>query len=658
MISRKSWRAGTLAALLLLGSGLLVSAAQQDPLSAGLVGPEELLLEPAQEPGIEMTAGITADNCTYLQNPEDYELSSELRHTMRSDSTGKFAMYMSAMLNPGPSLDAATVPRKNFIDDHIFNRMATAGIRSAPLIPDEEYMRRVTLDLTGRIPSATDVETFLANTSPTKRDALVDSLIGTPEFVDKWTMFFGDLLKVNATGTNITRFTQGRDAFYLYVKDSLSANKPYDQFARELIAATGDNFVNGAANWPVGNTVAMGPAQDIYDGHAVNTAGMFMGINAVDCLLCHDGPRHLDEVNLWGATQTRQNIWGLSAYFARVRTQRQVVSVNPNSSKFIVSDAATGEYTLNTTTGNRSPRQAVNGVTRVDPKYPFAASTAVATGETRRQAIARQITADLQFSRATVNYIWEKFMVEAFVSPSNSFDLARLDANNPPPAAWTLQPTNPQLLDALAKWFQTNRYDLRALMGLIAKSNAYQLSAAYPGTWNVSYVPYYARRYVRRLDAEEIHDAIIKATGIMPTPAYQFEFLPTVQWAMQLPDPREPRSNFTSLTFLNTFGRGDRDLNSRRSDGTLAQALAMMNNSFVMTRIHQANQGSRVATLLAQTTDAQTIIRQLFLSTLSRQATAEELAVFAPSFQQSGNTAAATQLQWVLLNKLDFIFNY
>ncbi len=657
---RKSWRAGALAAVLLSASGLFVTAAQQDPVAAGLVGPEELLPEAAQEPVIQITAEVTADNCTYLRNPEEYELSTELRHTMRSDSTGKFAMYMSALLAPGPSLDAATVPRKNFIDDHIFNRMATAGIRSAPLASDEEYMRRVMLDLTGRIPSAADVESFAANTSPSKRDALVDSLIGTPEFIDKWTMFFGDLLKVNTTSAAITRFTQGRDAFYLFIKDALSTNKPYDQFARELIAATGDSFVNGAVNWPVGNNVAMGPAQDIYDGHAVNSAGMFLGMNAVDCLLCHDGPRHLDEVNLWGATQTRQNMWGLSAYFARFRNQRQVVSVNPNSSKYIVSDAATGEYTLNTTTGNRSPRQPVNGVTRVTPRYPFptSASTAIGTGESRRQAVARQITGDLQFSRAIVNYIWEKFMVEAFVSPSNSFDIARLDAASPPPAGWTLQPTNPQLLDALARWFQTNRYDLRALMGLIAKSNAYQLSAVYPGTWNVSYVPYYARRYVRRLDAEEIHDAVVKATGIMPTPAYQFEFLPPVQWAMQLPEPREPRSNGGSAGFLNAFGRGDRDLNLRRSDGTLAQALTMMNNNFVMSRIHQSNQGSRVATLLAQTSDAQTIIRQLFLSTLSRQATAEELAMFAPSFQQSGNTAAAQHLQWVLLNKLDFIFNY
>ena len=219
-------------------------------------------------------------------------------------------------------------------------------------------------------------------------------------------------------------------------------------------------------------------------------------------------------------------------------------------------------------------------------------------GENYREALARQITGDLQFSRAIVNYIWEKFMVEAFVSPSNTFDLARLDPNNPPPAPWTLQPTNPELLDALARWFQQNRYDLRALMSLITKSSAYQLSASYPGTWDIAYVPYYARKYVRRLDAEEIHDAIANATGIPGN--YTLANLPPVQWAMQLPDTREPRSNGAVAAFLNSFGRGDRDTTFRRSDGSMLQTLNMMNNTFVMSRIHQNNQGSRVQVLLVR----------------------------------------------------------
>jgi hypothetical protein len=637
---------------LVSASAILVFAAQQDPVPESLVSLEAL--------PVVVGAGVTADSCSYLKAPAEFEISPEIRYARRSESTGEFAMYMRAATTAGPVLDAAAVPRKTFIDEHIFNRMDAAGIRSAPLATDEEYIRRAMLDLSGRIPSAENIESFLADTNPSKRDLLVDSLIGTPEFVDKWTMFFGDLFKVNANASNVNRFIPGRDAFYLYIRAAIAANKPYDQMARELIAGTGDSFVDGNANWAVGNIVPMGPAQDTYDGHAVNLAGMFLGINAVDCLLCHDGARHLDEVNLWGARQTRQNMWGLSAYFAQTRMQRQVISVTPNLAKFMVLDAV-GEYNLNTTTGNRSPRQPIGGVNRISPKNPFSADpdAGIAPGETRRQAIARQITADPQFSRAAVNYIWEKFMVEAFVTPSNSFDPARLDPAAPLPPGWTLQPTNPELLQTLALWFQQNRYDLRALMSLIAKSNAYQLSAVYPGTWDASYVPYYARRYVRRLDAEELHDAVIQATGILPNPAYAFDNLPSVQWAMQLPDTREPRRNAgAGGGFLNQFGRGDRDLNPRRYDGSLSQALAMMNNAFVMGRIHQANAGSRVATLLAQYSDPPAIVYQLFLSTLSRRPTVEELAMFVPTFEQHGNRVAAENLQWVLLNKLDFIFNY
>jgi hypothetical protein len=296
----------------------------------------------------------------------------------------------------------------------------------------------------------------------------------------------------------------------------------------------------------------------------------------------------------------------------------------------------------------------------VAPKNPFNLSegSGIAEGENRRQALARQITSDIQFARALVNYVWEKFMVEAFVSPSNAFDLARLDPNNPPPAPWTLQPSNPQLLELLARWFQGNAYDIRALMALISKSSAYQLSAVYPGNWDISYVPYYARRYPRRLDAEEIHDAIVSATGLPGNYALTGSELPPVQWAMQLPDTREPRSNGGVSAFLNSFGRGDRDTTFRRSDASMLQALNLMNNAFVQSRIHRANQGSRVQQLLSENASAETIIRELFLNTLSRPPSAAEMTVFSGIFQQQGNRLAAEGLQWVLLNKMDFLFNY
>jgi hypothetical protein len=599
-------------------------------------------------------------DCSFLKNPGEFLAKADNAQRM-SDLTAQVTTFIYAdPTATSSSLATSSIPRKNFIDDYIFGRMATAGILSAPLTSDAEFLRRVTLDLTGRIPSAADVDAFTSNPDPSKRDTTVDALIGTPEFVDKWTMFFGDLFRVNVQTSAINRAVPGRDAFYEYVKGAIASNKPYDQIARDLITGVGDTFAQGESNWPLGNTVAMGPAQDTYDGEAVNLASMFMGINAVDCLLCHNGARHLDTVNLWGSKQVRQNMWGLSAYFARVRMTRQADTTNPLLFKYIITDAATGEYQLNTTTGNRVARQPINGVSTVPPSNPFGSvlGTGIATGESRRQGIARQITGDIQFSRAIVNYVWEKFMVQAFVSPSNAFDLARLDPNNPPPDPWTLQPTNPQLLDALAKWFQQNQFDLHALMSLIVKSSAYQLSSSYPGTWDASYVPYYARKYPRRLDAEEIHDAIVKATGVVPTYTITGSTLPAVSWAMQFPDTSEPRSNNAVAQFLNSFGRGDRNTTFRRSDSSVLQGLNMMNNAFINTRIHQANAGSRVQTLLAQSAIPEIIVRQLIMNTLSRPATADEVALYTGMFQLQGNTAGAQNLQWVLLNKMDFLFNY
>ncbi len=245
------------------------------------------------------------------------------------------------------------------------------------------------------------------------------------------------------------------------------------------------------------------------------------------------------------------------------------------------------------------------------------------------------------------------------MTPSNGFDLARLDPANPPAEPWTLQPTNAQLLNRLAVFFQSNGYNLRTLIGLIVKSNAYQLSSTYNGDWSPSYVPYYARHYVRRLDSEELADAITKATGVAQT--YTFatpSTLPPVQWAGQLPDTREPRNNNAVATFLNAFGRGDRDVNPRRFDGTVLQGLTVMNNTFVTSRIHQANANSRVRALLQTSSDPTYLIQELYLSTLSRPATAEEVNSMLPSFLLQGNQAAAENLQWVLLNRLQFLFNY
>ena len=147
--------------------------------------------------------------------------------------------------------------------------------------------------------------------------------------------------------------------------------------------------------------------------------------------------------------------------------------------------------------------------------YPFSGAKPAA-GENYRVALARIVTSDIQFARATVNYIWKEFFGRGIVDPVNQFDPARLDPDNPPADPWTLQPSNARLLNALAQEFVDDGFNLKTLMRKIANSEAYQLSSRYNGDWKPEYEKLFARKLVRRLWAEEIHDAVAQSSGVLP----------------------------------------------------------------------------------------------------------------------------------------------
>jgi hypothetical protein len=628
----------------------------------------------AQRRAVSLQRASTVSDCSFLKDPEEFR-EAQARHRL-SVSRATEAFRESVAPARRAIVSPQAIPRKNFIDNILFDRMSRDSISSAPLCTDAEFIRRVTLDLTGRIPAPDEVTRFLDDTTPNKRDVLVSALVQTPEYVDKWTQFFGDLYKNSAFATNINVYRGGREAFYYYIKDAVASNRGYDQITTDLITGNGDSFVaaEGFTNFIVLGNVPMGPAQDTMDGLAVKVSTAFLGINSMDCLLCHDGPGHLDEVNLWGSQRKRAEAWGMAAFFARTARRAVQVGTPPTTNyfKYLVSENTTGEYNLNTNFGNRQNRTPISGRTTVAPLYMFGGGT-VNTGETRRQALARHIINDPQFARATVNYIWEKLMVEGLVSPSGAFDPARLDPNAQMPSGWELQPANPELLETLAQNFRQSGYNLRSLISTIVNSSAYQLSSQYGGEWKLEYVPYFARKYVRRLDAEEVHDAILKATGILPTMAFNGQpakegyvitddannEIRRVTWAMQLPEPVEPRSNGAARAFLDSFLRGDRDQKLRTLDPSILQSLNLMNNAFVMGRIHRNNAGSLVSKLLADTSlTNEQIIERLYLATLSRRPTATETAKLLPYFTSLGKQVATESVQWVVLNKVDFMFNY
>ncbi len=553
-----------------------------------------------------------------------------------------------------PGEGAPPVPRKNFVDDEIFETMESANVKPTRLVTDEEYIRRVTLDLTGDIPTSARVKSFLADTRADKRELLVDELLQSEGFVNRWTMWLGDLVQNVVAANNTRLYNPGRNAYYNWIRDSIREGKPYDAMVRELLIGSGDSYINGPANYAVRQLQRNGPAQDTYDNLAARSVEKFMAM-PFECLSCHNGAGHLELVNSYLAKKQRKDFWETAAFFSRVGIRGVRVTEDPVTLKYEVTDNPNGAYRLNTTTGNKSPRQPEEGESDVVMPAFFLGEGGVNFGESYRMAFARQLTGDRQFSRATVNYLWKELFHLGIVEPVDAFDLDRLDPATVP-EGWTVQPTHPVLLERLSEAFEDGGYDLRAILRVLVSSNAYQLATEYtPGEWNEAWTPLFARHYPQRLMAEALLDSIGTSTQIMPV--FTVEGLGTFADAMALPDPLTPNQRNPFARFMASFGRGDRDQNKRTYDGSILQALGMMNDRVVTERVKNAARGSTVEKVLASTSDASKVADEIYLATLSRYPTAEERADATAKMQGTNRVPGAEDLQFVLLNKLEFLFN-
>jgi hypothetical protein len=584
------------------------------------------------------------DNCPmYPVSPRIFLSNTDAGYREAAQLTEQ----VTAKLTAQPTLDAA-IPSNNYIDDYIFGKMASDSVPNASLCTDEEFIRRVYLDLTGRIPATRDVRNFLQNSDPNKRAGLIDQLLSSNEFVDRMTMWFGDLLRNTSTAVSLS----GRNAYYQYIKDFVQNNRPYNQVVQELITASGDNYGSGPANFFAREWIG-GPAQDTQDNLAITTAKVFLGM-PIECISCHSGAHHLEGINLWLVDRYRKDLWGMSAFFSGVRVQRQML--DQNQYQFQVTEIPSTGYDTRVRGGLRPQRTLDPGDPPVIPTSYILTGMPAAPGKNPRQELARMIISDMQFARATVNYLWELFLGVGIVDPPDSFDYSRQEPWVPMPDPWDIQPTHPELLEQLAQEFRASNFDLRHMIGLILKSNAYQLSARFDGTWEDRYARYFARHFIRRMSAEQLHDAIATATGLPGSYTIQ-GFSSPVQWAMQLPDTTEPRSNGAVAAFLNTFQRGDRDINERpaMASGSILQSLNLMNNTFVTQRVRASTSGSLIQRLRSQSLPNDMMVEEIFLATLSRMPTADERSA-ALNMIMSNPSNGPEDLQWVLINKLDFIF--
>lgn len=546
--------------------------------------------------------------------------------------------------------NAYRAARRNFIDEAIFGKMERDRVPYAPPSGDYEFLRRVSLDLTGRIPQAAEIRAFVADPDPAKRDKLIDRLLTSEEFVSKWAYYFMDLFRANG------KMGRGQNLFHYWMKENLRVDRPYDDVARSIIAASAkSNHVVAASNVIArehvqgkpqpddGRDWGMVQQLDTHDELNVLYGKTFLGIN-LSCVSCHDGKGHLEKVNVGLSRIKRTQFFQNSAFMGNLRYLMYWEDGKPQSGEFYIDDQSPG-YDTKGASMIRVPRFG-------GPSTPAFILTGEKPrpGAEPREELGRMITAHPQFARATSNMFWARLMGFGIVEPFDEFDLARQDPNNLP-QGWELQPSHPELLNALAKDFRANGYSLRHLIGTICKSNAYQLSARFEGEWKDGYTKYYARKFVRQLGAEEIHDAVAVATSRPGSFSFGGQ---KMGMAMDLSGPA---GGGDVRHFMQTFGQSNRSNPPRNPTGSPLQALLMMQSTVVNDRVLAAKD-SRVERLLATyKNDDARVVEEMFLSTLARLPSPAESQVAREALARN-RVDGAQNLQWALINQVEFVFNY
>jgi uncharacterized protein DUF1549/uncharacterized protein DUF1553 len=517
---------------------------------------------------------------------------------------GKFVAVPITVLNPNPGFSWNNQPRYNYIDELIDAKLKRLKIQPSAPVDDAEFLRRVSLDLTGLPPQPEEIRTFAADKtdSRTKRGKAIDRLMARPEYVDHWTLKWGDLLQVNRRYLG----DKGMWEFREWIRDSVARNKPYDKFVYELLTARGSSYENPAANYfrvTRGAKVSM-----------EKTTQLFLGVRMV-CTQCHDHP-----FEKW----TQNQYYEMTAFFASVGLKPGFQSGDE-----IVYDKREDNEIKHPKTGRVVP-----------PKYLVASLGAppIPGNADRREALVEWLTSKDNpfFARAIANRIWSYFLGRGIIEPVDD-----IRASNPP--------VNEALLEALAKDLTDHDFDLRYLMKTIVNSRAYQAGIE-TNVWNQDDKVNFSHAMPRRLSAEELMDGLALAAGSRT----KFAEMPPDTKAEEFPDPHVGKDGF-----LDVFGRPARESScecERRSDISLPQALNLMNGRTIADAI--ADPKGRVAKLILAGAADRAIVEDLYLAALSRFPTPKEYDA-ALTFLQNGQSRAAwaQDLLWSLVNSKAFLYN-
>ncbi len=509
-----------------------------------------------------------------------------------------------------PIKDYPEVPRRNYIDDFVFAKLRRLNIIPSPLSSDEEFLRRVCLDLTGTLPPPQRVREFLNNPDPDKRDQLIEVLFNSPESVDYWTFRLADLFRVAMYSTGKLKNTR---MYWEWIRDAVARNRPYDQIARERIAAQG-------YDGPSRHYYHLGGELPTPSNMMAEQLRVFLG-RRLDCAQCHDHP-----YEGWSQDQ----FWGMAAFFGRVSRIGQL-----GLDMIIIDDpAGHGQF--------GQGEQVIHPRTRqvVEPRFLGGQPLPEDQRTDLRMKLAQWVTAHPYFAEAAVNRLWSYFFGRGLVDPVDDFRLT-----NPP--------SHPGLLKALARDFQEQGYDLKHLMRRITRSRTYQLSGRTNRT-NRNDRANYSRALPRPLDAEVVLDAISQVTGI----AEDF-----MHW-----DPgREPPGtrainvvwpDVVPSYFLELYGRPDRQMiPERQGDASLGQALHRLVGKTYTRKL--SAKGGRLDRLLRDQASNSQVIEELYLAALSRFPTPEEKKDLQKALSQAASRRETLEdLTWAMIATPEFALNH
>ena len=488
---------------------------------------------------------------------------------------------------------------RNLIDRDVDQKLADLRLPPSPLASDSEFVRRAYLDTIGMLPSADQTRAFLDDSSADKRDKLIDQLLSRPEFVDYWSYKWSDLLLVSSRKLKAPEMW----SYYHWIRSRVAANTPWDQFARQLITATGSVSENGAANF----YILHDDAPDISETLSVAMLGM-----SISCAKCHNHP-----MEKW----TNDQYYGMANLFSRVR-----VKSGPDGLPVVFS-ASEGDL-IQPLTGKPQPAR------------PLDAEPVPQGLADRRTAFADWLTSpgNPYFARAIVNRVWANFMGIGLVEKVDD-----MRSSNPA--------SNEKLLADLANNLVEQHYDLKQLMRLILQSQAYQRSSL-PLPGNLADAKFYSHHFSRRLMAEALLDAMSQVTG---SPS-KFGAYPAGWRAMQLPD-----SNVDSY-FLKSFGRADRVQTcdcERTAEPSMAQAMNIANGDTMNHKLEA--QGNVIDSLMSEHVSDAKIVDDGYLAALSRYPTAKEKGAILAVLQQSDGAdrrKAIEDFYWGLLSSNEFLFDH